>query len=272
MKKWFPYKRGFTKTFWAFTSVSLSKEIEYGPKKDKNSSEKNTLFIIDGYRHGYDITLFNYSGKEIYLLEPEQSYTINNILYPSNDIVSVSCVINCSFFHFENFKKEGQKQERNEMCFEDESIYDIYFPKIKKYLLKMKVKLKEEETIISTGVLCNIPQKKIKALITYNHTIDFNILVNKKILKITINDIDKEINLKINRFKYTNKELDITIIEILDEDNINDFIEIDESIGTKEYINERIISIGFKNEEEEDIENTKIWSIRWCNSFRRRLF
>ena len=144
------------------------------------------------------------------------------------------------------------------MCFEDESIYDIYFPKIKKYLLKMKVKLKEEETIISTGVLCNIPQKKIKALITYNHTIDFNILVNKKILKITINDIDKEINLKINRFKYTNKELDITIIEILDEDNINDFIEIDESIGTKEYINERIISIGFKNEEEEDIENTKI--------------
>ena len=39
----------------------------------------------------------------------------------------------------------------------------------------------------------------------------------------------KEIDMKINRYKYTNKELDITILEILDkEENEDNYIEIDE--------------------------------------------
>ena len=37
-------------------------------------------------------------------------------------------------------------------------------------------------------------------------------------------------NLNNNRIKYTNKEYDITIIELKKEDEINDFLELDELI------------------------------------------
>ena len=54
--------------------------------------------------------------------------------------------------------------------------------------------------------------------------------------------------MKINRYKYTNEDLDITIIEILKEDNINSFLEIDKFIDSKNYINEDIQYIYFQNE------------------------
>ena len=50
----------------------------------------------------------------------------------------------------------------------------------------------------------------------------------------------KEINLN-NRIKYTNKEYDITIIEIKEEDNIKDYLELDENI-IKEGINQLYIN------------------------------
>ena len=64
-----------------------------------------------------------------------------------------------------------------------------------------------------------------------------------------MNDDIKEVNMKINRYKYTNKKLDITIIEILDEDNINKFIEIDYNFfNLNNYENINIFSVGLKNE------------------------
>ena len=50
----------------------------------------------------------------------------------------------------------------------------------------------------------------------------------------------------IDRYKYTNKDLDITIIEILDIDNITDFIELDKSIGSRNYVDNDIISLSLK--------------------------
>ena len=41
------------------------------------------------------------------------------------------------------------------------------------------------------GILCNIPDKKIKALITYNHTINFNFLNEGKKLVLYINKKEK---------------------------------------------------------------------------------
>ena len=64
----------------------------------------------------------------------------------------------------------------------------------------------------------------------------------------------KEIILNKNRMKYTNKEYDITIIEIKPEDNINNYLELDENIindlvnninKNKGYINKTIYIIQY---------------------------
>ena len=260
-----PYKPGITKTFWGFTSINLNQNIEYRERKDDNSKE-GTLFIIDGDTWGYNISLFDYYGKEKYLLEPEIEYKFNNILSNNNYIMVVSCTIVKSPTIFENIGKGSENGINENYIIEskDNLIYDTYHLKINKFICKIKIELKErEETMISTGVLCYIPQKKLKALLTYNHAIDEDFLNNEKTLKIYINYIEKEINMKLTRYKYTNEKLDITLIEILDDDNIKDFIDVDENVESKNYIKENVLSIGVKNEEDEDeenksLENTKI--------------
>ena len=100
-----------------------------------------------------------------------------------------------------------------------------------------------------TGFFCKIPfinNKELKVLITNNH------VINLEIEKITIsinNDKEiKEIDLN-NRIKYTNKEYDITIIEIKEEDEISSYLELDENImkkgGNKLYINNTIYIIQY---------------------------
>ena len=82
----------------------------------------------------------------------------------------------------------------------------------------------------------------MKALITYNHIINLNILNNAEKLTYVNNDNeDKEINMKKNRYKYTNEELDFTIIQIFDkEDSTNNFIEIDKFINSRDFEDEEI--------------------------------
>ena len=75
-------------------------------------------------------------------------------------------------------------------------------------------------------------------LVTNNHVIneDFLDKENKINYSITENEeeIFKEINLEKDRYKLTNKELDFTIIEILKEDNINSYLEINKDHYNKE--------------------------------------
>ena len=49
--------------------------------------------------------------------------------------------------------------------------------------------------------------------------------------------IKKEIDLELDRYKYTDKDLDFTIKEIIKEDNIKDYLEIDELIDSTDYKN-----------------------------------
>ena len=128
-----------------------------------------------------------------------------------------------------------------------------------KYIVKIEteVKIKEElKYITGIGVLCNINMKHINALITYNNIIDFDLLNEMKILRILINNEEKEINMKIDRYKYSDDI--ITIIEILNEDNINNFIEIDKFINSKNYINNDIICIYLKDNNKLEYLNDKI--------------
>ena len=87
-----------------------------------------------------------------------------------------------------------------------------------------KIIIGEEQ---GTGFFCKIPfpdlNNMLSVFITNNHIINNELLYkDNTIIKI---DIEKENNIKKlnlnNRMKYTNKEYDITIIEIKEEENSN---------------------------------------------------
>ena len=111
-----------------------------------------------------------------------------------------------------------------------------------------------------TGFFTKIPfpneNKMLPVLITNNHVINNDIL-NKDNMNIELDikkeEKTKEIILK-NRMKYTNEEYDITIIEIKEEDNINNYLELDDIIindilnnenYNKEYKNKTIYIIQY---------------------------
>jgi len=105
------------------------------------------------------------------------------------------------------------------------------------------VKIYSNDGCKGTGFFCKIPfiNKELKVLITNNHVI--NLKLDKIIISINNDNEIKEIELK-NRIKYTNKEYDITIIEIKEKDNINNYLEIDKNIMKKDkniiYVNNSI--------------------------------
>ena len=89
-----------------------------------------------------------------------------------------------------------------------------------------------------TGFFCliydKLEQKDIKVMITNNHAIGDDYINNNKTIKISLNNGKKIIDIKLDssRKKYTNKEYDVTIIEIKKDDNTKDnfFLQIDENI------------------------------------------
>ena len=101
---------------------------------------------------------------------------------------------------------------------------------------------KEGELKCGTGFFCHIPKKKLKVLITNNHVINEDFLNEKKILEIEVEEEIKKINLELYRFKMTNIEIDFTIIELLKEDNIQNYLEIDENIFLNDYKNNLVFS------------------------------
>jgi len=130
----------------------------------------------------------------------------------------------------------------------------------KKYICKIKI----GETK-GTGFFCKIPfpdkSNMIPVLITANHILNREILYkidsNIQIDIMDDNDI-KIINLN-NRIKYTSdkNEHDITILEIKEEDNIKNYLELDERIlndileknnnKNKEFIDKTIFIIHYPN-------------------------
>ena len=96
-----------------------------------------------------------------------------------------------------------------------------------------KIKIGEEQ---GTGFFCKIPfpdiNNMLSVFITNNHIINDKILYkNNSKININIEEENeiKEINLN-NRIKYTNEEYDITIIEIKENDNIKNYLELDDKI------------------------------------------
>ena len=110
-----------------------------------------------------------------------------------------------------------------------------------------KIKLPYGKNSYGTGFFCTLPypdkEHTLKALITNNHVLNKEFFKEENQIKAEINNESYIIDLNANRKIWTNKRLDYTIIEIIKEDNINNFLNYDENIVKEDYSNKE-----YKNE------------------------
>ena len=110
--------------------------------------------------------------------------------------------------------------------------------KLIEYTKKRICKIECNDGGKGTGFFCIIPlddwDNNIRVLITNNHVIGENDMINDKKIKFSLDNDreEKEIIIDEDRIKYTNKKYDITIIEIKKKDGIKNesFFEIDNKI------------------------------------------
>ena len=142
----------------------------------------------------------------------------------------------------------------------------ISYEKTQKILEQMKncicnIKIGKSK---GTGTFCKIPypdkNNLLPVFITNNHIINKDFL-NQNNPEISIfikeNKSMKKMNLK-NRIKYTNKDYDVTIIEVKESDEIKNFLELDDKIindivddnlGNDEYIGKTVYILQYPNNE-----------------------
>ena len=108
-------------------------------------------------------------------------------------------------------------------------------------------KISTESGSKGTGFFCKIPypDNDLKVFITNNHVIDEAYLETQNVIYISINNNPKQIKLD-KKFKYTNKENDVTIVEIKENvDEIIDFLELDENKVLVDYCGSSIYAIQY---------------------------
>ena len=166
----------------------------------------------------------------------------------------------------ENFKYQ-KVSDISSLCTantERKIIYQKNFSLSMKFIKKInvfercvcKIELSKENNNIkksATGFFCHIPSKNLNVLITNNQVINKNYLEKENELKIYIIDDEKLeekiINLQNERLKYTDEILDVTVIEILDEDLIDNYFEVDEELlNDNKFINEIVFNIYFQKD------------------------
>ena len=135
--------------------------------------------------------------------------------------------------------------------------------KIIEQMEKFICKIKIGETI-GTAFFCEIPfpnkNNMLPVLISNNHTINRDFLFNNgSELEIHIKEKENIIKLNLDkRMKYTNEEYDITIIELKENDEIENYLELDDIIiddiinnnnKNKEFIDKTIYIIQYPESE-----------------------
>ena len=90
----------------------------------------------------------------------------------------------------------------------------------------------------------------IKLIITNKHFINQETLNSYNKINIFVNGIKKEIDLTKKRFIYSGKDLDYIVIQILESDFIDNYLEIDDDIFTYDYKDEFIYCLQFPEGEE----------------------
>ena len=111
-----------------------------------------------------------------------------------------------------------------------------------------KVKI---DNINATGFFCKIPIINRVFFMTNHHVINEDYTKEKKEIHVLLNDEKeaKRIDLTIKREKYFNDIFDITLIELKDNDNVEQYIELDDNI--------------FKNDEQIYYEKKSIYILHY---------
>ena len=84
-----------------------------------------------------------------------------------------------------------------------------------------------------TGFFCELQlnNNTMKVLLTCNHVLTENSIKNNSTITFKHQDTIKNLNINEKRFVCTNEDLDYTCIQILNEDNLNDYFKIDTNIN-----------------------------------------
>ena len=121
---------------------------------------------------------------------------------------------------------------------------------IKNYICKIYGKNNE----FGTGFFCRIPyqRKLLPVLITNNHALKQEDIEINKIVKITIDDdkIKKDLKMDESRIRFTNEEMDFTLIEIKPTDGIKYFFDVVEDLNENHYQNKLIYILQYPKGEE----------------------
>ena len=88
-----------------------------------------------------------------------------------------------------------------------------------------------------TGFFIKIPfrNQSMNVLMTNHHVLNENEISDGKIITISLNNetVIKNIKIDYNRKRYTNEKFDVTIIELLEKDNINNYLTLDQEIKNR---------------------------------------
>ena len=88
-----------------------------------------------------------------------------------------------------------------------------------------------------SGFFIKIPfrNQSMNVLMTNHHVLNENEISDGKIITISLNNetVIKNIKIDFNRKRYTNEKLDVTIIELLEKDNINNYLTLDQEIKNR---------------------------------------
>ena len=239
--------------------------LEY-PKDDIEVGSGKVIEILENFEFKHNIdTDFGSSGSPIILINTLKVIGIHKLIDKMED-----SPVGCATFIGEIFKSNKLNLKKNTLSFQDKSTKEIKAKDLNKsdeekeikdtikinsiinkciVKINMKVEIDDNEfkDISDDGFLCNINNQNLKVLITYSDIIDEEFLDNQEKLIFFIGNEKKEINIEKHRYKLVLQGLNFTVIEILDEDGISNdnFLEIDDSINSKNYNNEDIIFINF---------------------------
>jgi len=138
-----------------------------------------------------------------------------------------------------------------------DSIEPVNIERTKRLLGQMmycifKIKIKGR---IGTGFFCKIPFRKetIKVLMTNYHFLNEKDIKDIKKLNLSLNDEKETLTLELglDRETYFNKEYDVTLIELKDEDNIKYYLKLDDNL--------------FKDKSENNYKDTSIYILHYPN-------
>ena len=122
-----------------------------------------------------------------------------------------------------------------------------------------------------TGFFCKIPFTEnfnhlLPVLITCNHVLSKDIIESENYIEIIVEEEKKSISLKEQRKKWTSEDMDFTAIEILNNDNIDEFFYLDDNVFKKNYsnniyLNNNVIIFGINENGKPGFSNGKIKKI-----------